>query len=111
MTNYLSKNEYLHSRDLDKENNESFVTTKLTGTLEEMYPEGETYTLAQTVGTMSGEDSFVNNLEKTFTTAYIPKETYTLSEAIDILSQGINDLQTSVYNVRIGYTELLVLNN
>lgn len=109
MANYLSENEYLHGRDLDKENNESFVTTKLTGTLDEMYPEGETYSLAQTVGIMSGEDSFVDNLEKTFTTPYSPKETYTISEAINVLSQAINSLQADVQGVKISHSELLIL--
>lgn len=107
--NYLDEKKYINSQNLEE--NEKYATTKITGTLDEMYGNEEAKTLASTIGTMVGENSFIGDLKELLNYPDDYDIQFTLSEAIKALCETAATQSEELQRVQLAQAELLILNN
>lgn len=106
---YLDSNLYINAQNLDE--NEIYATTKITGTLDEMYGEEEPKTLSATIGLVSGEKSFVGDLKKILNLPDDYEIEFTLSQAISQLCKTVHSQASELQRVQLAQAELLIYNN
>lgn len=106
---YLDEKKYVHAQELEE--GETYATTKITGTLNEMYPEGDTETIANTIGIMIGEDSFIPSLKQMLLLPDDYEINYNLSQAIKSLCETVKAQAQDLQRVQLAQAELLIHNN